>query len=367
MFYRGMPTLKRDESFSSSISPTKLILLGVGVVLFLILLLGLFGSFYSVEQNEVAGVTRGGQLISSTPVGPGYHGKLPFGIDTVHTIRISIDKLPIDGIKVKTVDNQFVQVDVNLTYYVANPFKALFQVGQMGQGGIVDKVIPFVQSRTLDVFGQVNALQIVDKKKDLEANILLAVQGAALELFGVKVEDVQITDIKYGEAFEKNVELMVQTRNQQVSSQNLVLVRENEAKIKVIVATGEADSAAATADGNKRAVIANAEAAASQVKLNADAVAYSTRQTADAQAYARKVQSEAEAKAQYIVITAQGNATAENLTLYVKAAGSPDLYASILRAQATQKWDGSVPKIELGNTDNKGQSSVMVLPSDLIK
>jgi membrane protease subunit HflC len=347
-------------------SPVKISLIVVAVIAVLFVLSTFFGSFYAVEQNEVAGVTRGGQLISATPVGPGFHFKIPF-LDTVHTIRTSIDKLPIDGIKVKTVDNQFVEVDVNLTYHVIQPFKSLFQVGQMGAGGIVDKVIPFVQSRTLDVFGQVNALQIVDKKKDLESNILLAVQAPALDLFGVKVEDVQITAIRYGESFEKNVELMVQTRNQQVSSQNLVLVRENEAKMKVIVAQGEANSVAATADGNKRSVIAQAEAAAAQVKLNADATAYQIRQTADANAYARKVQSEAEAKAQFVVITAQGSATAENLTLYVKAAGSPDLYATILRAQAAQKWDGSVPKIELSNTDKGNPQSVMILPSELVK
>ena len=47
----------------------------------LVVVWGLFSSFYTVEQNEEAVVLRFGAFHTLT--GPGFHGKLPFGIDNV--------------------------------------------------------------------------------------------------------------------------------------------------------------------------------------------------------------------------------------------------------------------------------------------
>ncbi len=318
--------------------------------------------FYNVQQNELAGVTRNGALISDKPVGPGLHFKFPW-IDQVHAIKMSLDKLPIDKLTVKTTDNQFVAVDLNLTYRVSDPFKALFQVGDMGHGSIIDKVVPFVQSRALDVFGQVNALQIVDQKKKLESDILLAVQAPAMDFFGERIEDVQITKIEYSEGFEKNIEKMVQTRNEQISAQNLLVVRTTEAQQQVAIAKGQADSSAEQADGSKRVAIANAEGVAKQTTLQADAAAYAQHQSADAAAYTRKVQSETEAKAQAAI----GAALAGVYEAKIKSAGSSDAYAAILRAEASQHWTGGVPGIELSGSDKGGAAPILVLPSSLTK
>ncbi len=318
-------------------------------ILFIVLLvlLSLVTSYiYTVQQNEVAAVTRGGSLISSKPEGPGYHFKMPW-IDEVHKIRMSIDKLPIDKLVVKTTDNQFVTVDLSLTYRVADPFKALFQVGEMGSGSIIDKVVPFVQSRALDVFGQVNALQIVDQKKKLESDILLAVQVPAVDFFGERVEDVQITHIEYSEGFEKNIEKMVQTRNEQISAQNMLVVRQTEAQQTVAIAKGNADAAAAQADGAKRVAIANAEGDASSKRLEADA-----------QAYTQTVVSQANAKS----ISLVGQANADAYAAKIKAAGSADSYAGILRAEAANKWTGSVPVYQFGG-EKGGTEPVLILPS----
>ncbi len=330
----------------------------IAALIFLLLIITDF--FYNVQQNELAGVTRNGALISDKPVGPGLHFKFPW-IDQVHAIKMSLDKLPIDKLTVKTTDNQFVAVDLNLTYRVSDPFKALFQVGDMGHGSIIDKVVPFVQSRALDVFGQVNALQIVDQKKKLESDILLAVQAPAMDFFGERIEDVQITKIEYSEGFEKNIEKMVQTRNEQISAQNLLVVRTTEAQQQVAIAKGQADSAAEQADGAKRVAIANAEGVAKQTTLQADAAAYAQHQAADAAAYTRKVQSETEAKAQAAI----GSAQASVYESKIKAAGSADAYASILKSEASQKWTGSVPSIELSGSDKGGVAPVLILPSNV--
>jgi regulator of protease activity HflC (stomatin/prohibitin superfamily) len=310
----------------------------------------LLDSFYTVQPNEVAGVTRFGSLVSAAPEGPGFHWKMPFA-DTAHHVRVSQDRFTIGSIKVKTVDNQFADVDISLTYHTGNPFKVLFQVGEVGPSGVEDKLGPFVKSRTLDVFGGVSALQIANEKKNLEASILTAIQPQALELFGEQIEDVQITKIEYSKQFEEAVETMVQTRNQQVAAQNLLQVRETEAKQAVAIAEGEANSAAARADGQKRVAIAQAEGEAQKVRLQADA-----------EAYARKIKAEAEAKA----IQTIGLAEADVIKTKVSSAGNPAAYADILRAEAAKNWTGDVSKVTLGNGAGGGQP-VLVLPSSVLE
>jgi modulator of FtsH protease HflC len=318
-------------------------------VIFVLAVWLLLDSFYTVQPNEVAAVTRFGSLISASPEGPGFHWKMPFA-DTAHPIRVSQERFTIGSIKVKTVDNQFADVDISLTYHTGNPFKVLFQVGEVGPGGVEDKLGPFVKSRTLDVFGGVSALQIANEKKNLEGSILTAVQPQALELFGEQIEDVQITKIEYSKQFEDAVETMVQTRNQQVAAQNLLQVRETEAKQTVAIAEGEANAAAARAEGQKRVAIAQAEGEAQKVRLQADA-----------DAYARKIKAEAEAKATQTI----GFAEADVIKNKISSAGNATAYADILRAEASKNWTGDVSKITFGNSTGGGQP-VLVLPSSVL-
>ena len=322
------------------------------VVALVVLLWLALSSYFTVNQNEVGAVLRFGRLVSDEPVQPGLHFKAPF-VDSVHTIRTSIEKIPIPEIHVKTIDNQFVSIDMSLTYHFSDPLKALFQVGDMGGGTVSEKVIPFVQSRTLDVFGQVNALEIADKKKGLENSILMAIQAQAADMFGVKVEDIQITQIKYDENFEKNIQITVQTRNQQLAAVNILKVRQTEAEQAVAVATGEADAAAATADGQKRVAIAQAEAQAQSVRLAADAAAYDVAKRAEAEATAKRE---------------VGAAEAEVISTKAQAAGSAAAYAEILRAEATKNWTGAVPNVQLGSgAGSSGATPVVVLPPDLVR
>ncbi len=56
-------------------------------------------SFYTVDPTDVAGVRRLGTVVSSEPVGPGLHFKLPL-IDHIDRLRVSLDTLPISNLTV---------------------------------------------------------------------------------------------------------------------------------------------------------------------------------------------------------------------------------------------------------------------------
>ena len=63
-------------------NPVRVFHLLWAVVLLTILVMGVLSSFYTLEANEEAVVLRFGKYHTIT--GPGFHGKLPFGIDQVH-------------------------------------------------------------------------------------------------------------------------------------------------------------------------------------------------------------------------------------------------------------------------------------------
>jgi regulator of protease activity HflC (stomatin/prohibitin superfamily) len=291
-------------------------------------------SYYVVEPNEVGAVTRMGSLVSEAPVPPGFHLKVPF-IDTAHKVRTSIEKIPIPDVKAKTTDNQFVGVDLNITYHTQDPFRVLFKVGEVGPSGVHDKVIPYVQSRVLDEIGKVNALEISNQKGAIEANVLKDIRTQVLELFGEFVDDVQVTAIDYDPAFKQGVEKMVQTRNDQVAAQNVLVITKTQAETAAARAKGEADAVVNAAEGEKQKAIKAAEAQAAQIKLQGDAEAYATLAKAKAQAdAAREV----------------GAAEAAVIANKVGTAGSAQAYQGILQSEAMKNWNGSVPTYSFGGS-----------------
>ena len=63
-------------------NPVRVFYVGWSAAVVILVLVGVFSSFYTVEANEEAVVLRFGAFHTTT--GPGFHGKLPFGIDSVH-------------------------------------------------------------------------------------------------------------------------------------------------------------------------------------------------------------------------------------------------------------------------------------------
>ena len=64
---------------SPQLKPGQIFMLGWLAVGVIVVLWGVLTSYYSVEANEEAVVLRFGRFHAIT--GPGFHGKLPFGID----------------------------------------------------------------------------------------------------------------------------------------------------------------------------------------------------------------------------------------------------------------------------------------------
>ena len=48
-------------------------------------------------------------------------------------------------------------------------------------------------------------------------------------------------------------------------------------------------------------------------------------------------------------------------------AGSAESYASILKAEASKNWQGTVPAVQLSGSGGQGAAPVLVLPAEALK
>ena len=250
-------------------------------------------SYYIVDPNEVAYVTRAGTVISDRPVEPGLHFKIPY-LDKVDNLMTSLNQLKIDPVDVKTLDNQSVRLGINVSYRI--PENAvrhlLYEVGRKGNVDIDSAMMNVVLDRSLRVFATHNTIKISEERDAITNAMKAQVSDKIKEMFGVEVVDLQITHLEYSQQFQASVEAAVQAKNLAIQAEN---------------ATRQI------------------EAQAAQTKIKSEAESYARKQQVDAEAYSIHQNAEAEAFA----ITKKGEALSKN----------PNVTSQTL----AERWDGKLP------------------------
>lgn len=323
----------------------------------LFLLTVIFGSFYTVEQSERAGVRRWGTVTTQTPVGPGLHFKAPI-IDSVDFQLISLQTAHVQPFTVGTVDNQRVQLDINISYTVPEGavFHMLYQVGKAGGGDINTQIDAIVRDRVSRVFSNKNTNYINEQREAIQAEVTKTVHDELNRLFKINIESVQIASITFSDAFNQSNEAAVQAKNVAIREENQKKVIEYQAAQKVITAQGERDQAIAAAEGRNKSAILDAEATAKALELQAAAEAKAQMLRTEANAKAIVIQAEADKKA--AELRGAGDATA--MKLMVDATGGPDKFIGKLQAEAQKNWNGTVPATVVGGGSAQGGATPLM-------
>jgi modulator of FtsH protease HflC len=272
-------------------------------------------SFYTVQPTEMAGVRRLGTVVTSEPVGPGLHFKLPW-IDTVDTIQTSLDTFQMNDLTVYTIDNQAVTVGVGLSYHTpaSAVLHLLYGVGRSGNFDIAENIRPVLADRVLRVFSTQNTVGISANREQIATQIRKQVSDALGTIFGLEITDLQLSSITYSPSFQASVEAAVQAKNDAIKAENTVSrVRYEGDQAKV-----QAEAQAAV-----RIAQANAEAAATVAQARAQRESAILRAEGEAQAAA--LTGEAQAK----VVQQVGVAVAAN--------------PLIVSYEASHRWNGQLP------------------------
>src|SRR6201993_2664788 len=130
---RSSPEIILQRQGPPIIRPSWLFSLIAGIVAVILVALFAVDSYFVVEPTEMAGVRRLGQVVTTKPLGPGLHYKLPF-IDKVDRLQVSLDTFKLDRLTVNTIDNQPIAVTVGLTYRIPPQavLPLLYEVGLCG-------------------------------------------------------------------------------------------------------------------------------------------------------------------------------------------------------------------------------------------
>jgi len=182
--------------------------IGVGIVL---LLIGVFSSYYTVQPNEEAVVIRLGEYIATEP--PGLHFKVPFGVDKVIKVKTKLVLQQEFGFRTKdtsarrtaysksrfdeeslmlTGDLNVADVEWVVQYQIADPFKFIFQVRDSLQTirdisqAVMRRV---VGDRLVNEVLTTGRVEIANDAKELTQGVLDR-YGMGVRVVTVKLQDV---------------------------------------------------------------------------------------------------------------------------------------------------------------------------------
>lgn len=260
--------------------------LGVAAVAAFIVVLD---SWYTIDQGEIGVVLRNGALVGTAE--PGLHFRVPL-IDSVAIVSTRTERETYEQVSSYSKDIQAADLKITVNYHVDASQAAHIYTTYGSIEGAVDRLVtPLVYSETKTVFGQYTAQSAISERGKLITDIEDEIRSQ-LASSGVIVENVQLENIDFSEAFENSVE-------QRMLAEVDVAKRKQELEQEKIKADVVRTQAAAAAD--------------------------QTRAAAQAQADATRLQGEAEAGA----IRAKGDALGEN----------PNLVTLI----TAERWNGALP------------------------
>jgi regulator of protease activity HflC (stomatin/prohibitin superfamily) len=247
----------------------------------------LLGSWYTIDQGELGVVLRNGAVVGTADAG--LHLKTPF-ITSVEKFSTRTQKLHFEKVATYSKDQQPTVLTLSVNYHI-DPGKVGEIYSRLGAAYGERVIWPAVYTDTKNVFGQFDAVTIVQERAKLNLETTNAVADSLLP-YGILVEAVQIENVDFSSEYEKSI---------------------------------EARMAAAVAVERAKSDLAKIEVDAQQKVKQAEADALATRARASAEAYATEVRGKAEATA----INAKGAALRDN--------------PALVNLTTAERWNGALP------------------------
>lgn len=227
------------------------------------------GGWYTVDQGERTVVTRFGAV--KTVSEPGLHLKAPW-IDDTHDISVRVLAAEWHGstaLDSYSKDQQTAKISVKVTFHVL-PTPAtvtdIYTRYKSTDGFASAVIVPRVQEAIKTVFGQFNAIRVVQNRAEFNKEAELAVKASVVGE-PVAIDGVQMFNIDFSDAYERAIEDRMKAEVEVARvTQNLDRERK-EAEIKVVQATAEATSTKLRGEAEAAAIKARSDALKDSPKL----------------------------------------------------------------------------------------------------
>ena len=238
------------------------------IVLILLIVVAsvLYAGFYTIEQGTRGIHLRFGEVIAVEEAG--FHFKIP-QIDTIKEMSIRTDKY-VKTIEIYSKDVQGATVLLSVNYAL-NP-KYLKEIYTKFGLNYAERIIePLLISKPKDVFGQYNAVNIVQMREQVTKGILAELEKAFKDT-GIMIRSVQIENIDFSDSYEKSVEERMKAEVEvQKVKQNLEREKLNADMVRT-KAQGEADAKLAKAEAEAKSILTISKAEAEAIRIKSQAL-----------------------------------------------------------------------------------------------
>ncbi len=208
----------------------------VGVIIGLIALIFIFGSFGTVGAGERGIKTRFSAVVGE--VGTGLYFKLPL-FEGVTTIDVQTQKEQVN-VEAASSDLQNVDTIVALNYNI-NPEKVtdlFIKVGESYKTRIID---PAIQEAVKASTAKYSASDLIQNRPKVRDAIQADLTAKLSENF-IQVTDVSIVDFKFSESFNKAIEAKVTAEQNALAAKNKLDQVQFEAQQTVASAKAQAEA-----------------------------------------------------------------------------------------------------------------------------
>lgn len=241
---------------------------GIAIVLGLVALTVVGGSWYTVDQGERGVMLRNGAMTGVAEPGLGF--KMPI-VDRVVDIDVRSQAKIYENILAYSRDQQTAGLTVSVNYRVpADQVAVVYEnYGSVERlaGRLLDRQ---VMDQTKNIFGKFNAVTAIQDRTRLVAEVQMAIQESVIG--PIIIESVQIENIDFSDAYENSIE------QRMLAEVEVQKVRQNaerekvQAEIKVIQAQADAEARVAQATAEAEAIMLTGNAEAEAIKARGDAL-----------------------------------------------------------------------------------------------
>jgi regulator of protease activity HflC (stomatin/prohibitin superfamily) len=229
----------------------------IAVLVGLIMLTVVGGSFYTVDQGERGVILRNGAVVGTA--GPGLGFKLPI-VDSIREINVQTQARVYKDVMVYSRDQQNAGLQVSVNYRLSSDKVEQIYSEFGGQDGIVSRLLDRqVPEEVKNVFGKFNAVTAIQERARLGMEIQEAIQKAASNPMLI-VESVQIENIDFSDAYEKSIEQRMLAEVEVQKVQQNAEREKVQAEIAVIQAKAQADAVKLQGDAEAHAINARGKA-----------------------------------------------------------------------------------------------------------
>lgn len=230
---------------------------GIVTLVLMLAVVGLFGSMYSVAENEYACVVRFSKIVDTVDTA-GLHFKIPF-IDNIRFFPRDVQLYDINPSEVLTSDKKNMTVDSYVLWEISDPLTFFQTVGTMGEA---ERRLDAATYTTLkNLMGTLGQDAIINQEDGGERNKIYDNIGREVaeitKQYGINVVDVKIKRLDLPADNEQAVySRMISERNQIAEKYRAdgeyeasIIINDVDKQVNIIISDAQAEAAKLEAEG----------------------------------------------------------------------------------------------------------------------